>query len=176
MLLDAMEPKIAIQGLLAFMKDGYPLLGHNILFDFSFLKTCAVNNGMAFQREGICTLRIARTYHPGLESKSLSSLCGHFSLEHVPHRAIQDALAAHELYGVFQKDCMESQKDENVLLPRPLIYQVKRQGPATVSQKERLKDMIERHGLRVPYQVEALTKNEASRYIDKIILEYGKGN
>ena len=85
-----------------------------------------------------------------------------------------DALAAHQLYQLFREDCIKNQKDENVLLPHALVYQVKKQGPATTRQKERLRNMIERHGLQVPYEIDTLTKSEASRYTDKIILEYGK--
>ena len=33
-----------------------PLLGHNILFDYAFLKRAAVNSGLDFEREGIDTL------------------------------------------------------------------------------------------------------------------------
>lgn len=38
------------------------LLGHGILFDFSFLKKAAVNERMSFERQGIDTLKIARKY------------------------------------------------------------------------------------------------------------------
>lgn len=176
MLKDATEPADAIRGLLDFMKEDYPLLGHGILFDYAFLKVCAVNNGIPFQRDGICTLMIARAYYPQLESKSLPSLSAHFGLKHVSHRAMEDALAAHELYQLFREDCLKNKMDEKILQAHPLNYQVKKQVPATASQKERLKNMIARHALQVPYEIDTLTKSEASRYIDKIILKYGKGN
>lgn len=38
------------------------LLGHGVLFDFSFLKRAAVNERMTFERQGIDTLKIARKY------------------------------------------------------------------------------------------------------------------
>lgn len=42
-----------------FCKD-LPILGHNITFDFSFLKQMAVNLGYSFEKDGIDTLKIAR--------------------------------------------------------------------------------------------------------------------
>lgn len=41
-----------------------PLLGHNILFDYGFLKRAAVNSGLEFDREGIDTLGICRLFMP----------------------------------------------------------------------------------------------------------------
>ena len=43
-----------------------PLLGHNILFDYAFLKRAAVNSGLDFEREGIDTLGICRLFMPCL--------------------------------------------------------------------------------------------------------------
>ena len=33
-----------------------PLLGHNVIFDYGFLKQCAVNQGISWEREAIDTL------------------------------------------------------------------------------------------------------------------------
>ena len=52
-----------------------PLLGHNILFDYSFLKRAAVNQGLDFQREGIDTLNLCRAFMPGEHKKNLSAAC-----------------------------------------------------------------------------------------------------
>lgn len=41
-----------------------PLLGHNILFDYRFLKKEMENAGLGFEREGIDTLKIARKCMP----------------------------------------------------------------------------------------------------------------
>ncbi|MDE7359083.1 MAG: 3'-5' exonuclease, partial [Lachnospiraceae bacterium] len=54
------------------------LLGHSILFDFSFLKKAAVNEKLTFERQGIDTLKIARKYLKDLESRSLGALCKHY--------------------------------------------------------------------------------------------------
>ncbi len=59
--------------LLEFLEE-YPLLGHNIIFDYSFLKTAAVNMDLPFEKQGIDTLKMARRVYANLESKSL---CAH---------------------------------------------------------------------------------------------------
>lgn len=56
----------------------------------------------------------------------------------------------------------------------PLIYQVKRQSPASKAQKERLYKLIDKHKLVLNEDVDRLTRNEASRLTDKIILKYGR--
>ena len=52
-----------------------PLIGHNLLFDYSFLKANAVNNKLTFEREGIDTLKIAREKLKDLPSRRLDYLC-----------------------------------------------------------------------------------------------------
>lgn len=79
------------------------LLGHSILFDYSFLKRAAVNAGMKFERNGIDTLMIARKYLADLESRALPYLCRHFEIAHNPHRAMSDVEATYELYKLLQK-------------------------------------------------------------------------
>lgn len=150
-----------------------PLLGHNILFDYGFVKYSAVNLGIPFERNGIDTLRIARELLPAEEKKSLEALCSRFSIskEHA-HRALDDALATHELYMALERMCPEEK--ETLFVPSPLICRVKRQGDITPAQKGYLKDLVTYHKIELEIDPESLTKNEASRLIDKIILNYGK--
>ena len=74
------------------------LLGHSVLFDYSFIKRAAVNCRLTFERKGIDTLKIARKYLPDLESRSLGSLCPHYGIAHCAHRAMADAVATVSLY------------------------------------------------------------------------------
>ena len=60
-------------------------------------------------------------------------------------------------------------------MPVELIYQIKREAPANKAQKERLYLLVQKHKLVIDYEIDRLTRNEASRLIDKIILKYGKG-
>lgn len=76
-----------------------PVLGHKILFDYSFLKKAAVNEGMEFEKQGIDTLKLCRKFMPAVEKKNLSSACAYYSVDLTgAHRASHDALATHELY------------------------------------------------------------------------------
>ena len=59
MVADAPEADAALEAFLAFAGD-CPLLGHNIRFDYGFLKQCAINNGRKFERRALDTLKIAR--------------------------------------------------------------------------------------------------------------------
>ncbi len=85
------------------------LLGHSILFDFSFLKKAAVNEKLLFERRGIDTLKIARKYLKNLESRSLTALCRYYGISHSAHRALGDARATVALYrklaeGFYEKE------------------------------------------------------------------------
>lgn len=144
-----------------------PLLGHRILFDYSFLKRAFVNVKLPFERKGIDTLKLSRKLLPDLPSKRLGDLCEHYQISIQAHRAMEDARATHFLY---QKLCEAfSEKNEKDFEPIPLIYKVKREGPATKAQKERLERLLVQHGITPDYDIEMLTKNEASRLIDKIL-------
>lgn len=146
------------------------LLGHHIIFDYSFLKRAAVNAGGSFERQGIDTLKIARRFLPELESRSLPFLCRHYEIPHRAHDALADARATVALY---QRLCQDFPVDAEYK-PEPLIYKVKKETPITQRQKERLYALIDKHKLNVDYDVEMLTRNEASRFTDKILAEYGR--
>lgn len=146
------------------------LVGHRILFDYSFVKKAAVNQKLIFEKQGIDTLRIARKHLPQLESRRLPFLCEYFGIPLNAHRAVSDARGTAALY----LKLAEAFVDEEVFRPLPLIYQVKKESPITQRQKEQLYKLIEKHKLVVDYDIDKLTRNEASRQVDKIILKYGR--
>ena len=75
------------------------LIGHNVSFDYSFVKTSAAAEGLPFEKSGIDTLKIAQKVHKDLESRSLESLCRYYHIENrSAHRAYHDALATAKLY------------------------------------------------------------------------------
>lgn len=158
-----------IENLLLFIGDDV-LLGHRILFDYAFVKRAAVNQRLTFEKRGIDTLKLARKLLPALESKKLTSLCEHYGIVYDAHRAVSDALAAAELYFRLT----EQFPQEDVYEPIPLIYKVKRDSPITEKQKERLYTLTEQHKIEIGYDIDKLTKSEASRITDKIILQYGR--
>lgn len=162
--------------LLAFLGEDV-LLGHSVLFDFSFLKKAAVNERLSFERQGIDTLKIARKYLKDLESRSLGALCKHYEIPHSAHRALEDARATTMLYRKLSEEFFEKEEEageKSLFRPRPLIYQAKRDTPLTVPQKEQLYKLLDRHKLVVDYEIESLTRSEASRKIDQILAAYGR--
>ena len=165
-------PVEAIRKCVEFIGD-MPILGHCIQFDYSFLKRAAVNCGLSFEKEGIDTLRIARKALPQLESRGLSFLCEYYQIPlERHHRAMADAGATFQLYQRLQKEFGETLPE--LFEVKPLIYQVKKEGPATNAQKRHLKDLLKYHRIELDKDPDTLTKNEASRYIDRIILAYGR--
>lgn len=153
------------------------LLGHSVLFDYSFVKKAAVNQRLSFEKEGIDTLKIARKYLADLESRSLSSLCKYYGISHNAHRALRDARATVELYGKLAEqfyDKEEAEGKKSLFRPKRLCYQAKRDTPITIPQKEQLYKLVDKHKLIIDYEIDKLTRSEASRRIDRILAEYGR--
>jgi DNA polymerase-3 subunit alpha (Gram-positive type) len=176
MLQDAPLPQQILKELLSFIGEDV-LLGHSILFDYSFVKRGAVNlriekgENYNFEKmQGLDTLKIARKYLPELESRSLPFLCQYFHIPQRAHRAMEDVKATVSLY----QKLAELFYEEESFSPFPLVYQVKRQSPATKAQKERLYKLADKHKLILEEDIDRLTRNEASRLADKIILKYGR--
>lgn len=168
-----LEGKPAIQEvlpeLLSFLGEDV-LLGHRILFDYSFLKRAFTNEKIVFERKGIDTLKLARQFVTDCQSKKLESLCQHYGIRHQAHRALGDALATVELYqklaaAYYQPDSFE---------PKQLNFRVKKESPVTKAQKERLTLLLAKHNLVPKCEISSMTRNEASRYIDQILAEYGR--
>lgn len=146
------------------------LLGHSILFDYSFLKRAFVNAGRKFEKRGIDTLKLSRRYLPELPSKRLQDLCVHYGIPQRAHRALEDAQAAHFLYRKLKADYYE----EEIFRPQPLLYKVKREARAGERQKERLLALLRKHTLSIPMEVDSMSKNEVSRLTDQILAKYGR--
>ena len=145
-------------------------MGHRVLFDYSFLKRAFTNEKIPFERKGIDTLKIARKVVRDCESKSLPKLCSHYGIEYHPHRALSDALATIELY----RKLSELYYEEELFAPKPLIFKVKKESPITEAQIQRLTLLLERHNLPCAAEITSMTRNEASRYIDRILSTYGR--
>lgn len=162
------EEDAAMQCLLSFIGKDI-LVGHNINFDYSFVKQWAVNHKIPLELYACDTLRIARALLPGEQSKKLEDLCKHFGIprEHA-HRALDDAAETQMLFEYLKE--LAADKPE-VLKPRLLTYKAKRQTPATAHQKERLKELLEQYPAEEPICWETLTRSEASRLYDKIRAE-----
>ena len=144
------------------------LIGHNVIFDYSFMKVAASSLGLPFEKLGIDTLKIARKVHKDFESKSLGSLCEYYGIENkAAHRAYHDALATAKLYHTLAHYFEE--KDPKVFKPVALMYKQKKESPATPRQLEYLKKLMLNNNLKIAYDAGTITKSQASRMIDDII-------
>ena len=149
------------------------LLGHNVRFDYSFLKQNAMDLNLDFSKSGMDTLRIARAKCPELKSRSLDFLCEHFCIDDENHhRAFNDAKVTSELYLMFYDMFKESNPE--LFQPTEFIYKPKKSSPITEKQKRYLLALISHHNLVVEYDINELSKSEASRKIDQIISTKGK--
>ena len=157
-----------LPGFLDFCRD-LPFLGHNIGFDYAFLKRAAVNAGLELERSAIDTLKLSRKFLADLPGRRLSDLCAYYRIPLRSHRALSDACAAHFLY---RRLCGEFYREQD-FAPVPLSCRVKKEGPATKAQKERLQRLCDRYGIRPDFDPGLLTKNEASRLIDRILAAHG---
>lgn len=151
-----------------------PLLGHNIMFDYSFLKYHGNQLGFRFERSGMDTYPLAHRFLPELKSKSLTSIIGHMGIEReIAHRAYHDAKATYEVFHRFKEE-YASEEDMQYFAPKPLHWRAKKQSPITDKQKSFLSSLIRQHRLYTDVDVERLTKSEASRYIDRILFLKGR--
>lgn len=151
----------------------FPVIGHNLMFDYRFTWRYAKKYYMEFDRAGVDTLQIARKVLPELPSRSLENLCLHYGIVNASaHRAYHDALATAKLYQTLKH--YFSADYEELFEARPLVWKQKKVQPATKRQKEYLKELGKYHKIEIKSDLENLTRSEASRLIDKWILRYGR--
>lgn len=151
----------------------FPIVGHQVNFDYRFLKRAAVNQGESFERSGIDTLELCRAFMPAEEKKNLTAACTYFGIEREQaHRAQSDAWDAGRLYAEMAVRFGRTQADR--FAPKPLIYKIKRDQPASEKQKQDLRYFIKYHKISLPVRFEKLSRREASRLYDQLILQYGR--
>lgn len=170
---DAPTIDMVINQFIEFAGDYY-LLGHCILFDYSFLKRACVNKKIDFERKGIDTLTISRKYLAELPSRKLDSLCEYYGIKYQSHRALEDAKATVALFQKLKEQFENSEDALTYFSPKQLIYKVKREQPIQHRQKERLYKLIQMHNIEIDYDINMLTRNEASRYTDQILAKFGR--
>ena len=172
MLVDAPQEREAIRQLLEFLHGDTILLGHNISFDHSFLVQAIRRCGFsepAFQ--GIDTLKLSRVLCPELPNKKLETMVAHFGLTNErAHRAFEDARVTVEVYRCLK----EMNKEPELFLPVPLYFKARKTEPMTQKQRSFLNAILKYHQLEGKYSMENLTKSEASRLIDQLLLAHGR--
>lgn len=100
-------------------------------------------------------------------------MCAHYMVDPGnSHRALDDALASHRVLWKMWEEFGE--KDPEAFSLHPLVYSARKHSPITNSQKGYLNDLLKYHRIETNVRIEDMTKSEASRMIDQIILQYGK--
>ncbi len=172
MVKDAADAAFVVPEFVRF-SEGYMLVGHNLMFDFTFTRISASRLGLPFEHEGVDTLKVARKVLSDLPSRSLGSLCDHYGIVNAAaHRAYHDALATAKLYQTLGHYFEES--DPDIFVPQALIYKPKKQRPMTKKQKAYLNDLCKYHKIDFNEPEGGLTMSQASRLIDRIILTHGQ--
>lgn len=156
--------------------DGRIIIGHNIMFDFSFLIQALYDAGFKEYVKkkwyGIDTLRIARVNLPKDKSKRLEDLCLMYGIyDESHHRALNDASITNELY---KRLCRDYEKNGKLYKPVELSYKPCKEKKATAKQIERVTKLLKYHNLKSEYDLEKMSQSEISRYADKIVLEHGR--
>lgn len=89
----APDLKEVLQQLVEFLGNAV-LVGHNLSFDYGFLKVNGSRYGITFNAEQVDTLRLARTLLRGkVNNFKLSTLAEYFGITFRHHRALDDAEA-----------------------------------------------------------------------------------
>lgn len=151
-----------------------PILGHNVAFDYSFLKTAAKKSGLTFEKRGLDTIVLTRKFLERQRSYSLSNLILAMGIHREnAHRGLDDALATSEIYEILRRR-YKKPLNINYFDPKPITYRPKKQSPITDKQKKFLNSLIRQHKVIIDYVVDDLTKSEASKKIDDLLRTYGR--
>lgn len=80
------------------LTEGCIFVGHNVLFDYSFIKQEFLRLGYHYKRPVLCTVKLSRKLIPGFRSYSLGNLCNNLGIIiEDRHRAAGDAKATVEV-------------------------------------------------------------------------------
>ena len=78
--------------------EGATLVAHNIEFDYKFLKRLSEESGYYYYNGGIDTVQFARDTVKGLPNYKLNTVCEHFGIKFLHHRAWADAYATAQMF------------------------------------------------------------------------------
>ncbi len=84
--------------------ENHIIVGHNVSFDYSFIKSEFKQLGFDYNRKTLCTVRLSRKIIPGHKSYSLGNICKDMGIIiNDRHRAAGDALATVRLFELLQE-------------------------------------------------------------------------
>jgi len=83
--------------------ENHTIVGHNVNFDYSFIKSEFKRLGFAYDRKTLCTVKLSRKSFPGHKSYSLGKICKELGINIMDrHRAAGDALATVKLFEMIR--------------------------------------------------------------------------
>jgi DNA polymerase-3 subunit epsilon len=86
------------------MTEGTIFVGHNVHFDYNFIRKEFKEFGYDYHRDKICTAKLSRKLLPGRRSYALAKICNELGIEiKNRHRAFGDAKATVELFEILLK-------------------------------------------------------------------------
>jgi DNA polymerase-3 subunit epsilon len=84
--------------------ENHTIVGHNVQFDYSFIKSEFKRLGFDYSRKTLCTVKLSRKLLPGYKSYSLGKICKEVGIEiRDRHRAAGDALATVRLFEMLME-------------------------------------------------------------------------
>lgn len=144
--------------------EGFDLLGHNTIFDYSFVKKEANNAGLDFEKRGIDTYNICKKILPSDIKKNLTDACFYFGIERKQmHRAFSDAYFTHMLYQKILENFTDLETDTEMMKVK-----LKKFVPIRKRTKEDLQNLLKCHRIVCKVNIDLLSESEAKRIMDKI--------
>ena len=142
----------------------YVLLGHNTIFDYSFVKREANRAGLEFEKRGIDTYKLCKKVLPENVRKNLTDACGYFGVERKnSHRAFSDAFYTHVLFQEIIKNFKTLE-----ISPEAMKVKIKKFVPIRKRTKEDLQKLLNCHRIGCKVNIDLLSESEAKRMMDKI--------
>ena len=142
----------------------YVLLGHNTIFDYSFVKKEANRAGLEFEKRGIDTYKLCKKVLPENVRKNLTDACGYFGIERKnSHRAFSDAYYTHVLFQEIIKNFKTLE-----ISSEAMKVKIKKFVPIRKRTKEDLQKLLNCHRIGCKVNIDLLSESEAKRMMDKI--------
>lgn len=144
--------------------EDYVLLGHNTIFDYSFVKKEANRAGLEFEKRGIDTYKLCKRVLPENVRKNLTDACGYFGIERKnSHRAFSDAYYTHVLFQEIIKNFKTLE-----ISSEAMKVKIKKFVPIRKRTKEDLQKLLNCHRIGCKVNIDLLSESEAKRMMDKI--------
>lgn len=144
------------------------IMGHNVIFDYSFIKANCMRLGLDFEKNAVDTLKISRLLLADIPSRKLSALCEYYNIDlKNAHRAKYDALGTYYVYKHMKEQFYQTNPD--IFKAEKILWQPPELTMITPRQKSYLYGLVQKHNVKLDKPIEAYTKAEATKTINSIL-------